>query len=100
MILKGQFKKLLQKETGTSKAGKQWEKQSFVIDTGADYNAEICISTFGDQIDTIQNIKEGTQVEVSVNISSKEFNGKYYHNISSWKIEIQNQNVETNDMPF
>jgi hypothetical protein len=102
MILKGKFKALLKKETGTSKTGKQWEKQSFILDTGADFNSEICIATFGENIEKIQNIKEGTDIEISVNISSKEFNGKYYHNISAWKIDTQDGNTEEtkDDLPF
>ena len=102
MILKGKFKALLKKETGTSKTGKQWEKQSFILDTGADFNSEICITTFGENIEKIQNIKEGTDIEISVNISSKEFNGKYYHNISAWKIDTQDGNTEEtkDDLPF
>ena len=102
MILKGKFKALLKKETGTSKTGKQWEKQSFILDTGADFNSEICITTFGENIEKIQNIKEGTDIEVSVNISSKEVNGKYYHNISAWKIDTQDGNTEEtkDDLPF
>ena len=102
MKLKGKFKTLLKKETGTGKTGKQWEKQSFILDTGSEYNSEICIATFGENIEKLQNIKEGNEIEVSVNISSKEFNGKYYHNISAWKIDTQEGNTETkeNDLPF
>lgn len=102
MILKGKFKELLKKEQGTSKTGKLWVKQSFILDTGSDFNSEICITTFGENIEKIQNIKEGTEIEVSVNISSKEFNGKYYHNISAWKIATQDGNTEKtkDDLPF
>ena len=30
---------------------------------------------------------EGDQVQVSFNVSSKEFNGRYFHNIDAWRIE-------------
>jgi hypothetical protein len=29
---------------------------------------------------------EGQEVEVAFNVSSREFNGKYYHNLDAWKI--------------
>ena len=35
LALNGKLIKLLDVESGTSKAGKEWKKQSFVIDTGA-----------------------------------------------------------------
>ena len=38
---------------------------------------------------------EGDQLEVSFNLSSKEYNGKYFHNIDAWRIE--NLNSSTND---
>ena len=30
---------------------------------------------------------EGDKVEVSFNLSSKELNGRYFHNIDAWRIE-------------
>ena len=42
----------------------------------------------------------GDQVEVSFNLSSREWNGKYFHNIDAWKIEktgeeeTENNNLE------
>jgi hypothetical protein len=48
LAVKGRITKVLSIETGTSKAGKEWKKQSFVLDTGAQYNPEVCFSLFGD----------------------------------------------------
>jgi len=30
---------------------------------------------------------EGMEVEVSINIESREFNGKWFHNVTAWKID-------------
>ena len=30
---------------------------------------------------------EGDQVDVSFNLSSREYNGRYFHNIDAWRIE-------------
>jgi len=35
----------------------------------------------------LNNFEEGQEVSVAFNISSREYNGKYYHNIDAWKIE-------------
>ena len=80
--------------------------ESFILDTEAEFNNEICFDVFGEKIEQIQNIKIGSQIEVKYNLSSKEFNGRYYHNIAAWDIVIQNDNnyeleKEDNDsMPF
>ncbi|MFT7613996.1 MAG: hypothetical protein ACI9J3_002977 [Parvicellaceae bacterium] len=86
--VKGRVSKILAVESGTSKAGKDWKKQGFVIDTGDQYNPNVCFSLFGeDKIAMLGNFKEGQDVTVSFNLSSREFNEKWYHNIDAWKIE-------------
>ena len=107
MKIKGKIKQKLPLEKGTSKAGKEWQKQSFVIDTGAEYNPEVCFSCFGNKnIEMLDNFKEGQEVEVSFNISSREFNGKWYHNIDAWRIAAQQSSNDTppldvvDDLPF
>ena len=103
-------------ESGTSKAGKEWKKQTFLVDTGAQYNPEICFQLFGEEkIEMLKHHNEGDQVEVSFNLSSKEFNGRYFHNIDAWRIESLSNNeisdiedapefnapaTEEDDLPF
>ena len=91
LSIKGKITKKLDIETGTSKAGKEWKKTSFVIDTGAEYNPEVCFSLFGEEkIEMLNNFQAGSEVEVHFNVSSREFNGKYYHNLDAWKIDPVN----------
>jgi len=104
MKITGTLKEVLQLQKGVSKAGKDWKKQSFVLDTGSDFNNIICIDTFGDKIEMMQNLKLGANIEVKLNVSSKEYNGRYYHNISAWEITLQDEvveeEVESEEMPF
>ena len=75
-------------ESGTSKAGKDWKKTSVVIDNGSDFNNIVCFTVFGEEkVDNlIKYNKVGTKVEISFNVSSREYEGKYYSDISAWKI--------------
>ena len=59
--------------------------------SGTDYNKEVVISFFGDKIKSIRDIEEGSDVNVSINLSSREYNGKYYHNIDGWFIAKEGQ---------
>ena len=62
----GKLIKKLEVETGISKAGKEWKKQSIILEqTGTDYNKEVVISFFGDKIKSIRDIHEGSDVNVS-----------------------------------
>tara|TARA_R110001583_G_scaffold3960_3_gene23803 strand:- start:413 stop:751 length:339 start_codon:yes stop_codon:yes gene_type:complete len=74
----------LERETGVSKTGKTWEKQSILVEQNVEWNKEVVITFFGDKIKKIRDIEEGSDVNVSVNLSSREYNGKYFHNIDGW----------------
>ena len=88
LSVKGKLSRKLSIESGTSKSGNEWKKQTFLLDTGAQYNPEICFQLFGEEkIEMLNHHDEGDQVEVSFNLSSKEFNGRYFHNIDAWRIE-------------
>lgn len=109
----GTITKILEVEKGTSKAGKEWQKINFVIDTKAEFNPEVCFQIFGEE--KVENFtkynKVGNEVDVSFNVSSREFNGKYYHNLDAWKVfkaEADTSTPETakvamaeeSDLPF
>jgi hypothetical protein len=99
MKVKGKIVKLLPKQNGESKkTGKQWVKQELIINTGVDYNPEICITFFGEEkISMLNSFNVNDMVDVSINLHSREWNNKYFHTIDGWKIEKANDN---NDMPF
>ena len=104
MEITGKLIKKLDIEGGVSKAGKEWQKQSILVEqSGTDYNKEVVISFFGDKIKNIRDVQEGSEVNVSINLSSREFNGKYYHNIDGWFCAVKGKETvgQTNeDMPF
>jgi len=45
----GKIEKFLEVQKGTSKAGKEWEKQSFIVKTEEEYNNLYCFEVFGDE---------------------------------------------------
>jgi hypothetical protein len=85
MNITGKLVKKLPAENGISKSGKEWTKQSILVEqAGTDYNKEVVISFFGDKVKNLRDIQEGSEIDVSINLSSREFKGKYYHNIDGW----------------
>ena len=87
--IEGKIVAILPIEKGVSKAGKEWQKMNFVIDTGAQFNPNVCFQIFGSERigEFLATNKEGYSVTVHFNVSSREFNGKYYHNLDAWKVE-------------
>jgi hypothetical protein len=79
---------ILKPESGTSKAGKEWNKQDFVIKTGDKYPVNNCFTLFGDKTKLLSDIKLGDEVDVSFNMDSREWEGRWFTNVNAWKIEL------------
>ena len=91
----GKITKVLDIESGVSKSQKEWKKQTFVIDSGSQFNPEVAFSLFGDdKIKMLSRFEVGKEVEVKFNVSSREFNGKYYHNLDAWSIQFAGNKTE------
>ncbi|MFA9392024.1 MAG: DUF3127 domain-containing protein [Prolixibacteraceae bacterium] len=86
MDVKGKVLQILPVQSGVSKAGKEWSKQEFVIESEEQFPKNICFTLFGDKLSLLGGITVGQQVEVFFNLESREFSGKWYHNINAWKI--------------
>ena len=107
MTINGKLIKKLDVESGISKAGKEWKRQSILVEQDGDYNKEVVIGFFGDKMRQLRDLNEGARVDVSVNVYSREFKGKYYHSIDGYMI-AQKTNAQPpsafvtgdEDMPF
>ena len=92
MNLKGKLQQKLEVEKGTTKAGKEWSKQTIIINNGDQYNPLTAISFFGDdKVKMLEKFNVGQEVEIGINLSSKEFNGNWYNQIDGWKINVVGQ---------
>ena len=86
MDIKGRLIQILPLQTGTSKSGNSWSKQEFVIETEEQFPKKVCFTLFGDKVSLLNGLSSGDQVDVSFNLESREFNGKWYSNINAWKV--------------
>jgi len=84
-----------------NKEGKKWIKQTFLIDTGSEYNSRICFQLFGEEkVKLLEAYNSGDNIEVFFNISSREYNNRYYHNIDAWKINPAQDNIADSQEPL
>lgn len=70
---------------GTSKAGNNWRKQEYVLETMAQYPKKICFSLWGERIDQF-SIQEGEELTVQIDLESREFNGRWYTEVRAWNV--------------
>ena len=75
-------------ETGTSKSGNTWQKQTIVVSrekVNAPYD-KVALSVFGDKVNDSERCRVGDKVEITYSISAKEYNGRWYNDVSLYKI--------------
>jgi hypothetical protein len=99
--VRGTITSILDVQTGTSKSGNEWAKIGFVINTGGDYPKDVAFTIFGvEKVDKfLQYNKEGDEVEVSFDPSSREHEGRYYTDLNAWKVWGLNRAQDANAAP-
>lgn len=85
--IKGRIVSALPETSGVSKAGNNWRKREYVLETEGQYPKKIAFSVMGDKIDTL-NLAVGQTVEISADISSSEYNGRWYTSVSAFAAAI------------
>lgn len=83
----GKIIQIMPPVTGTSKAGKDWVKQEFVIETVETYPRKVCIGMMGEKTAELKKYVPGNEVKVSINVESREYGGKWYTNVNAWRID-------------
>lgn len=87
MSVKGRLIQVLPVQSGVSKAGNEWNKQEFVIETVEDqFPRKVCFTLFGDKVSLLNGIKPNEEIEVAFNLESREFNGRWFTNVNAWRI--------------
>ncbi len=83
----GKIVQIMPPVNGVSKAGKEWVKQEFILETQETYPRKVCIGMMGEKTSELSRYRVEDIVKVSLNIESREYNGKWYTNVNAWRIE-------------
>lgn len=62
-------------------------KRIFAIRTDGEYAQEVGLEVVKDKCSMLDPIQLGERVTVSFNIRGREYEGRYYVNLSAWRIE-------------
>jgi len=85
MELTGTVIDILTEVTGQGKNG-LWRKQEFILEMPSQYPKKVCISVWGDRIDQFA-LQKGEPVTASVDVESREYNGRWFTEVRAWKVE-------------
>ena len=71
---------------GTSARG-PWRKQDLIIETEEQFPKTVCLTCWTNQIEEIQKFAPGQTIKAQIDLSSREFNGKWYTDVRVWRFE-------------
>ena len=86
MELRGKITNILPVQTGIGRTGNEWKKQEIIIQTEEAFSKAICITLWGETID--KKMKQGDKISATVDIVSREYQGKWYTTVKAWKINL------------
>ena len=86
--LEGRIVRKLNVQTGTSARG-AWSKQEFIFEyQEGQFPTQICMNVWGeDKVRELEKYQIGDKVKISFNLSSREYNSRWYTDVRAWRIE-------------
>jgi hypothetical protein len=87
MEIAGTVVSLLPLQSGQGKNG-VWKKQEFILETPGQYPKKVCLSLWGEKVDEIK-LSIGEKITASINLESREYNGRWYTEARAWKVAKQ-----------
>ncbi len=84
MEITGKIIEILEAQTGSSARG-EWKKQDFILETQEQYPKKVCIENWNDKVD-FNTFAVGSAITASINIESREYNGRWYTGVKAWKV--------------
>jgi hypothetical protein len=110
MEIKGTITTMQPIQTGISQQGKEWSNQTVVIETEGEYPKSVALQLSGKTLDYNKGkLKVGQSITAKFDVSSREYNGKYYTTLGAFNIEIHTtapapapavKEEEDDEMPF
>ena len=77
-----------------------FQKREFVITTAEQYPQDIKFEFFKEKCEILDQFKVGDEVNVHFNIRGNEYNGRYFVNLNSWKMEKASTNAAAEGAPI
>lgn len=70
---------------GTNARG-EWIKQEVIFEQPGEFNRKICVGFWGDKAAEAGTLRPGEVVNISANVESREFNGRWYTDVRAWRM--------------
>lgn len=87
---KGTIAYLSEVQSGVSQSGNAWARQTIVVDVEG-YNGtfrKVALQASGSMVGQFEGKKIGDKVEVSYQVTAREYQGKWYNNVDLVNVEF------------
>lgn len=86
--LEGRIARKFAPQTGTSARG-AWSKQEFIFEyQEGQFPTQVCMNVWGeDKVRELDKYQVGDKVRIAFNLSSREYNSRWYTDVRAWRIE-------------
>ena len=85
MEFEGVVYKIMPATKGTSARG-DWQRQEVIFEMPSEFSRKVCVTFFNKESE-VARLKEGATYTVSVNIESREYNGRWYTDVRAWRVQ-------------
>lgn len=104
MEITGKIIEVKPEESGTGKSG-QWKKTTIVLEletNNAQYPKKLAVNCYNAQSEQAQGYLANNKIKASLNVESREYQGKWFTEAKAWKLEVSEgaqikQSTETYD---
>lgn len=94
MEIQGIVKAVMEVRSGAKKDGGQWSSQTVVLHIEDEkFPKDVAIDVAGDNCGKMNN---GDKVTAQCDVSSREWQGKWFTTVRAWKVEVE----KASDLPF
>ena len=83
-------------QSGVSQSGNNWSRQTIVVDV-VGYNGnyrKVMLQASGNVVADLETIMVGDKVEITYQVTAREWNGKWYNNVDLYKIESTEEKAQ------
>ncbi|MBP3456473.1 MAG: DUF3127 domain-containing protein [Alistipes sp.] len=85
MDFEGKVLQILPPTKGTSARG-EWQRQEVIFEMTQEFSRKVAVTFFNKPAD-VEKLRVGESYIVSVNVESREYNGRWYTDVREWRIQ-------------
>ena len=76
-----------------------WKKQELIIETVEQYPKKVCLMCWNERVNDANSLFVGQTIKAQIRIESREFNGKWYTDVTAFRIDIDQPNAQAPQQP-